>query len=202
VDWFWAFLRAGMARMAKATVQEAMDAVRDPALAAPGIEAAHGCPVCETRAGSALADFGVVWAQVIDERREVRIRFSFLLWRGADDEDTAAYHSDAVLRSCAVRHTPPVRLIHRIASYLLFPYYVCVGMPPCFPRSSLLTPHPPSLPPYSPEPLSMQTHITSHHFASHRVAYPLLYSTIFSSSYSGAQPTATLSPKPPQSDVF
>ncbi|KAJ7346330.1 hypothetical protein DFH08DRAFT_810162 [Mycena albidolilacea] len=64
-------LRAGMAKMRKATVQEALDVVRDPALAAPGIEAAHGCPVCETRAGPALADFGVAWARVIDERREV-----------------------------------------------------------------------------------------------------------------------------------
>ncbi|KAJ7890760.1 hypothetical protein B0H13DRAFT_2040100 [Mycena leptocephala] len=70
VDWFWAFLRAGLAKMAKATVQEAMDVVKDPALAAPGIEAAHGCAVCETRAGPALADFGVAWARVIDDRRQ------------------------------------------------------------------------------------------------------------------------------------
>ncbi|KAJ7763983.1 hypothetical protein DFH07DRAFT_770638 [Mycena maculata] len=58
VDWFWAFLRTGMAKMGKATPQEVMDMVRDPALAAPGIEATHGCAVCETRAGPALADFG------------------------------------------------------------------------------------------------------------------------------------------------
>jgi hypothetical protein len=31
-----------------------MDVARDPALVAPGIEAAHGCAVCETMAGPAL----------------------------------------------------------------------------------------------------------------------------------------------------
>ncbi|KAJ7925391.1 hypothetical protein B0H13DRAFT_1975184 [Mycena leptocephala] len=77
VDWFWAFLRAGLAKMAKATVQEAMDVVKDPALAAPGIEAAHGCTVCETRAGPALADFGVAWARVIDDRRQLTIQTPF-----------------------------------------------------------------------------------------------------------------------------